>query len=299
MDTPPETVSFDFAAGADIIRANQKDQYYTAYLMSQVQSLARRFLGSRTVNTHLAEIETGAKLTYLGLTTLVAQRTLGEEYCDITYTDASGKSLPSARRRAAFVASSTLVPYILHKSWPQVKRKISSRLGTESRIGRVFEKAVSSPTLQTLANLHLALFYFTGAYYTITRRLTGLRYIFTRKMEHSSERVGYEVLGFLILLRMGFPIISSLLPASSSKEIWQTSAEAPVQIDLEDTSRMPFLDEQGRKCTLCLSDMQDPTATSCGHLFCWTCISEWTRSKPECPLCRQTAHCSHLLPLRE
>jgi peroxin-10 len=229
----------------------------------------------------------------------LAQRTLGEEYCDITYTDATGRALPSARRRTAFVASSTLLPYIIRKSWPQVKRKISGKLGSETKTGRAFAFAVSSPTLQMLTNVHLALFYFTGAYYTITRRFSGMRYIFTRKMEQSSERIGYEVLGFLILLRMGIPIVSNLLPATSKDEKQLTAAEAPVQIDLEDASRMPFLDEQGRKCTLCLTDMQDPTATSCGHLFCWTCISEWTRSKPECPLCRQAAHCSHLLPLRE
>lgn len=60
--------------------------------------------------------------------------------------------------------------------------------------------ALTSPSL--IYALSLATFYFTGAYYELSKRLIGMRYVFTRKVEPSDQRVGYEVLGVLLVLQM-------------------------------------------------------------------------------------------------
>ena len=61
---------------------------------------------------------------------------------------------------------------------------------------------------------------------------------------------------------------------------------------------MGWIGRQARKCTLCLEELKEPSVTTCGHVFCWGCIGDWVREKPECPLCRQNVLVQHILPLR-
>ncbi|KAI0878915.1 Pex12 amino terminal region-domain-containing protein [Hypoxylon argillaceum] len=417
---------YPYASAPDIIRAHQKDAYFQGLLTNQLTDLHRRLLGARSAHGWSTESRTLADLIYLCLTTLLGNRTLGEEYCGLVQVEAPSSSLsnpdqarrlPSIQRRAAYIAGSILLPYGLAKLLPALRARIRARL--QRNLARAEARAHSHPSpldakssppkakgrsptqtwsyklqtylltnLSTLTSpapvhaLSLALFYFSGSYYELAKRLTGLRYIFTSRALSSSaeagepgsapagDRAGYELLGVLLVVQMSVQtylhIRSTLESLSPSLRSSRASAERPagaagldvsldehaysannailltemgtpgasagqaarvdiaavthtpvaaaasskhgaggggdgdgVRYDLADGGAMRWIKgAQQRKCTLCLEELKDPAATQCGHVFCWACIGDWVREKPECPLCRREAMVQHILPLR-
>ncbi|KAI4865754.1 RING-1 like protein [Hypoxylon rubiginosum] len=388
-DPSPSSISpYPYAFAPDIIRAHQKDAYFQGLLTNQIADLHRRLLGARSAHAWAAESRTLADLLYLCLTTLLGNRTLGEEYCGLVQVEAgtsssSSSALPALPRRAAYIAGSILFPYGLARVLPKIRARIRARLQknlgispsgdgddegeitpAKLRARRSWSYKLQAYVLAHLSSitspapvhaLGLALFYFSGSYYELAKRLTGLRYIFTRKVDdESSDRAGYELLGVLLVVQMAvqgylhvrstlselsphpeqrgsssraggggggslavsldpnvYTSNNSLLPGSGAAAAPQTrinlalathtpalpSSEA--RYDLADEGKMRWImGAQQRKCTLCLEELKDPAATQCGHVFCWSCIGDWVREKPECPLCRREALVQHILPLR-
>ncbi|KAI0404241.1 Pex12 amino terminal region-domain-containing protein [Xylaria palmicola] len=416
LASPP----YPYAFAPDIIRAHQKDAYFQGLLTNQLTDLHRRLLGARSAHAWSTESRTLADLLYLCLTTLIGNRTLGEEYCGLVQVEASpppspsspgqGRRLPSIQRRAAYIAGSILLPYGLARLLPALRARIRARL--QRNLARAEARAAqpSSPpppgakpsnlkggkgrpatqawsyrlqayllahlsTLTSPAPVHalsLALFYFSGSYYELAKRLTGLRYIFTSRAqagggpsaggEASADRAGYELLGVLLVVQMSVQaylhVRSTLASFSTSPQLalrersaagghggsldvsldehaysannailltemgtpgtgagpasrvdvaavmhtpppTTAGGDGGARYDLADEGAMRWIKGvQQRKCTLCLEELKDPAATQCGHVFCWACIGDWVREKPECPLCRREAMVQHILPLR-
>jgi hypothetical protein len=43
------------------------------------------------------------------------------------------------------------------------------------------------------------------------------------------------------------------------------------------------------KCAICLGELNGPSySNTCCHQFCFECLREWSKVKPECPLCKST-----------
>ena len=396
---PPLSSSpYPYATAPDIIRAHQKDAYFQGVLTNQLNDLHRRLRGARAAHAWASEARTLADVLYLSLTTLIGNRTLGEEYCDLVQVeepsslpflrdDASdattGPRLPSITRRAGYIATSILLPYLTSRLLPSVRsslrRRLQDGLTQLTRQGKGSTNARPSLSYRVqrylLAHLSeltsgahlqavmLAAFYFTGAYYSFSKRLFGLRYVFTRRIEEGQGgRAGYEVLGVLLVVQMvvrgymhlrdqqratgaaadgeddnldvmirerafgpgaGVHVSLNENSYSSNNELLPGAGgsgngnqRSLVEIGVSTHTPVPkggrprydlgagqgvmawINSQQQRKCTLCLEELKDPAATQCGHVFCWTCIGDWVREKPECPLCRREALVQHILPLR-
>lgn len=135
-------------------------------------------------------------------------QTLGEEYVNIVQVDSTKKRVPSFLRRAIFVSLHTVVPYCLEKGLLHLEHELqiagdesrtsqsNPALGLSSRtlirnwiqkqVGELTEQQkktvlqivyVLKQCIPLLHRLHLALFYISGTFYHLSKRITGITYV--------------------------------------------------------------------------------------------------------------------------
>ncbi|KAJ5938219.1 hypothetical protein N7454_004561 [Penicillium verhagenii] len=339
----------------------------TAGLVHQAQTIIRSLKGARFAHSYSDAIKNLTELLYFSLTTAIGNRTLGEEYCDLVQLEDDSLRLPAITRRVGYILSSILVPWWLQRLLPALRKRVRNKLersiarqqlrATQQQISGLASKpnthnqnnnnkAVSKPfftklriqqyildhldsmtSVSPIYALSIATFYFTGTYYHLSKRIWRLRYVFTKKIDENEARIGYEVLGVLMVLQaavQGFLHVRKIGESMNNAHAEGSEAEAvssqggAVIASIQNPASVPLLsassprydldedpgavawipDGQQRKCTLCLEAFKDPSVTTCGHVFCWVCVRDWVREKPECPLCRQEVLLSKVLPLR-
>jgi peroxin-10 len=238
------TKNYPFATSPDILRVHQKDAYMTAQLSSEASNILRSLLGARVAHKYSTATSTLSELLYLCLTTLLGNRTLGEEYCDVIQISSASRSLPlpNLLQRLCYIISVTLTPWALSHSLPALRRRLRTKLestttrarsrlkphaqsSTSLRIQEYILKHLDTLTsLSPIYALSLTAFYFTGSYYHLSKRLTSLRYIFTKQLAPHEQREGYEVLGVLLVLQIA---VQSVLHVRETFFPPTTAASAP------------------------------------------------------------------------
>ncbi|XP_027584565.1 peroxisome biogenesis factor 10 [Pipra filicauda] len=319
------------AAGpARLVRGGQKDELYRAGLRSGAGTALRGLAGARPWLQWRREVELLSDVAYFVLTTLSGYQTLGEEYVNIIQVDPSRKKVPSLLRRATFISLHTVVPYCLEKALLHLEHELQEE-GEESRspgsgptpalpsrtflrswirrrLGQLPEQQrktasqavyVLKQSIPLLHRLHLALFYIHGTFYHLSKRVAGISYLHFGGLqgEDQSVRTSYKFLGiislFHLLLTIGVQVYS-FKQRQRARQEWKLHRNLAHQ---KNTSKDKAPGRQSR-CTLCLEERRHSTATPCGHLFCWECITAWCNTRAECPLCREKFHPQKLIYLR-
>ncbi|NWQ88805.1 PEX10 factor, partial [Burhinus bistriatus] len=319
------------AAGpARLVRCGQKDELYRSGLRSGAGTALHGLAGAKKWLEWRKEIELLSDVAYFVLTTLSGYQTLGEEYVNIVQVDSTKKRVPSFLRRAIFIALHTVVPYCLEKGLLHLEHELQTEadesrtsqsnpaLGLSRRtlIRNWIQKQVGDLTEQQkktvlqivyvlkqciplLHRLHLAVFYISGTFYHLSKRITGIKYLRFGGLqgEDRSIQSSYKFLGIIslchLLLTIGVQMYSFKQKQRARQE-WKLHRNLAHQ---KNTTKEKATGRHSR-CTLCLEERRHTTATPCGHLFCWECITEWCNTRTECPLCREKFHPQKLIYLR-
>ncbi|KAG5324631.1 PEX10 factor, partial [Acromyrmex heyeri] len=292
------------ASQAEILRSHQRDDDFIKFLREKLSDISQNFGVHRTLLQYIRS-DIPFKLLYFIFTSGMGNQTLGEEYTGIVQANLEQRRIPTLTVR--------ILAAILEYGGERTLLKLLQQLQTYVNHPRSELTPTAITFLNTLLSklrtlipiiilFHKGIFYIYGRYYSLGRRIAGLDYT---KVNFKLQK--FTIL-YLILLYLcnnlkvygprpkdtvswGLRLLGVATIIQCLLRIWQSgTAQDTTDVNMSNAKDI------SHNCQLCL-EATATTATLCGHLFCWSCLSEWLRVKPQCPYCREYVPPSRIVHL--
>ena len=300
------------AGAPELVRTNQKDRFYIDRITSLLSNITRQLLPLRMWLKWQTELHLLTELGYYGLTTLLDNQTLGEEYTNTiqvkSQTGSSSRPLYSPAsfvQRTLAILLQTVGPYIIERALEVVYKRLHDRnieyLDLTEQQYQSLERVVEflEELVSIFNRLHLAWFYLRGIFYHFGKRFSSIQYVMVRyknslPTDLNTSLSTYRFLGWIILFQVSIKLLKWLWNCLNLKGGRSTHSRS--QIEHEQREGASF--SSGLKCPLCLEACRWQTVTLCGHVFCWECVCEWVGENSECPVCRCSVEPQQLVCLQ-
>ncbi|KAG5318612.1 PEX10 factor, partial [Pseudoatta argentina] len=291
------------ASQAEILRSHQRDDDFIKFLREKLSDISQNFGVHRTLLQYIRS-DIPFKLLYFIFTSGMGNQTLGEEYTGIVQANLEQRRIPTLTMR--------ILAAILEYGGERTLLKLLQQLQTYVNHPRSELTPTAITFLNTLLSklctlipiiilFHKGIFYIYGRYYSLGRRIAGLDY--TKVNFKLQKFTIYLILLYLCnnlkiygprpkdTVSWGLRLLGVATIIQCLLRIWQSgTAQDATDVNMCNTKDI------SHNCQLCL-EATATTATLCGHLFCWSCLSEWLRVKPQCPYCREYVPPSRIVHL--
>ncbi|XP_014601896.1 PREDICTED: peroxisome biogenesis factor 10-like [Polistes canadensis] len=163
---------------AEILRSHQRDLDFVLQLQEKLSDILHDFKNYRNLSRYLIS-DISAKLIYFVFTTGMGNQTLGEEYTGIVQADIKAYRIPSLSARIMAVILEYFGERTLLRGLGLLQRYVndSGNQLTEQSV-KLFNLILSrlQSIIPLLILIHKSIFYISGRYYSLSKRLTKIDY---------------------------------------------------------------------------------------------------------------------------